>query len=173
MTDINQLLTTLADEVIEAAQRNIGATRSVRGFDGKVRRRRIDSTGTLRNNLGYSIVENADTANIVFSAGGRAKNYFLAVNDGRRPGKMPPTTAILDWMKAKPVRLRGAGGGFIKSTEKGRIRAAFAIAKAIERRGIAPTYYYTDAIQTVLERKGQEFTDNLAKQLETGLKQWQ
>jgi hypothetical protein len=76
-------------------------------------------------------------------------------------------------MKAKPVRLRGAGGGFIKSTEKGRIRAAFAIAKAIEKRGIAPTYYYTDAIQTVLERKGQEFTDNLAKQLETGLKQWQ
>jgi len=59
MTELNDILTQLADEVIEQAQRNIGAIRSVRTWNGRTVKRRIDTTGTLRNNLGYSITQTA------------------------------------------------------------------------------------------------------------------
>lgn len=171
--ELEIILSELGDEVIEQAQRNIGAIRSVKTWNGRTVKRRIDTTGTLRNNLGYSIADTAGNPVIKFGAGGRAKSYFAVVNEGRRPGTMPPPSAIITWMKKKPVRLRGASGGFIKTTEKGLARAAYAIAKSIQRRGTPATKYYDDAINEVLSRKTQEFTDKLAELINKNLEQWQ
>jgi len=162
------ILEQLADEVIEVAQKNLGAYRSVKGANGKTYRRRAVASGTLKNSLGYSIRNN----NITFSAGGKAKQYYLSVNNGRTKGTMPPPSAIEEWMRIKPIRLRGAKG-FIKTTAKGRARVAFAIAKSIQKRGIAPFPYYTDAINEVLDKRIQQFTDELAQQLELNLQAWQ
>jgi hypothetical protein len=173
MTELNDILTQLADEVIEQAQRNIGAIRSVRTWNGRTVKRRIDTTGTLRNNLGYSITQTAGNPTIKFSAGGAAKSYFAVVNEGRKAGTMPPPSAIVAWMKKKPVRLRSASGAFIKTTDKGLARAAFAIAKSIKKRGTPATRYYDDAIQIVLNSKSQEFTNKLTELINKELEKWQ
>jgi len=31
------------------------------------------------------------------------RSYFGTIETGRRPGKMPPVSSILDWIKAKPI----------------------------------------------------------------------
>lgn len=181
--NLDKLLEELADEVIEVAQKNLGAYRSVKGANGKTYKRRAVASGNLKNNLGYSIKKIGNTSNIVFSAGGKAKNYYLAVNNGRNgtdrkfndSGKtpsMPPSSDIESWMRIKPIRLRGAKG-FIKQTPKGMARAAFAIAKSIKKRGIDPFPYYTDAINEVLEKRIPQWTEEITKQLDLKIAEWQ
>lgn len=65
--------------------------------------------------------------------------YARYVLEGRRPGgKMPPWRAILDWMKVKRL---------------GNDRAsAWAIARAIQRRGIKPRDYLTPVAEHVAAR---------------------
>lgn len=169
--NINPILQSFAEEVIEVAQRNLGAYRTVRS-GGKSYRRRAVATGTLKNSLGYSIRFTGAVVDIQFSAGGRAKEYFQVVNDGRRRGSMPPLSAIVRWMQDKPIRLR-SGGKFVKTTEKGRIRAAYAIAMKIKKDGIAPFPYYSEAIEQVLAEKGDEVRNEILKQLDIQLKSWQ
>lgn len=65
--------------------------------------------------------------------------YARYVQEGRKPGgKMPPWRAILDWMKVKRL---------------GNDRAsAWAIARAIQRRGIKPRDYLTPVADRVAAR---------------------
>lgn len=170
--NLDKLLEDLADEVIEVAQKNLGAYRSVKGANGKTYKRRAVASGNLKNNLGYSIKKIGGESSIVFSAGGSAKQYYLAVNNGRAKGTMPPPQAIENWMRIKPIRLRGAKG-FIKQTPKGMARAAFAIAKSIKKRGIDPFPYYTDAINEVLEKRIPQWTEEITKQLDLKIAEWQ
>ena len=181
--NLDLLLEQIADEVIELAQKNLGAYRSVKGANGKTYRRRAVSSGTLKNSLGYSIKKIGGTSSIVFSAGGKAKQYYLAVNNGRNgtertfnnSGKspsMPPSSDIENWMRIKPIRLRGAKG-FIKQTPKGMARAAFAIAKSIKKRGIEPFPFYTDAINDVLEKRLPYITEEITRQIDLKIAEWQ
>jgi len=170
--NLDLLLEEIADEVIEVAQKNLGAYRSVKGANGKTYRRRAVASGTLKNSLGYSIKKIGGTSSIVFSAGGKAKQYYLAVNNGRSKGTMPPPQAIENWMRIKPIRLRGAKG-FIKQTPKGMARAAFAIAKSIKKRGIEPFPYYTDAINEVLEKRLPYITEEITRQIDLKIQEWQ
>jgi len=170
--DFDKLLEEIADEVIEVAQKNLGAYRSVKGANGKTYKRRAVASGNLKNNLGYSIKTVGNISKVVFGAGGKAKQYYLSVNNGRAKGTMPPPSAIENWMRIKPVRLQGPKG-FIKQTPKAMARAAFAIAKSIQKRGISPFPYYTDAINEVLERRMPEFTEEIVKQLDITIQKWQ
>ena len=169
--ELTPILQEFADEVILVAERNLGAYRLVRKGSKSYRRRAVAS-GTLKKSLSYSIRLSGSSVNISFGASGKASKYFRAVNDGRAKGSMPPTGAILEWMKIKPVRLR-KGGKFIKATEKGMIRAAYAIAKSIQKDGIAPFPYYSDAIEQVLNQKGDDVRKQIEQELETALKTWQ
>jgi hypothetical protein len=170
--DIYPLLREIADDVIERAQRNLGATRSVKTASGKRRNRRADSTGNLRRSLKATIRSGSDSAVISFGASGTARNYFRVVNDGRKAGKMPPVSAIEKWMKVKPVRLRNEKG-FIKQTPE-KVRAvAFQIARSIGKNGIAPFPYYDDAIQDVLNERREEIIQAIEKEIDLRLKTWQ
>ena len=170
--NLDLLLEEIADEVIEVAQKNLGAYRSMKGANGKTYRRRAVASGTLKNSLGYSIKKIGGTSSIVFSAGGKAKQYYLAVNNGRAKGTMLSSQAIENWMRIKPIRLRGAKG-FIKQTPKGMARAAFAIAKSIKKRGIEPFPYYTDAINEVLEKRLPYLTEEITRQIDLKIAEWQ
>jgi hypothetical protein len=77
--------------------------------------------------------------------------YALTVEDGRRPGgKMPPVAALLGW-----VQRHGIAGSYSVKTHrrlggKARVqdenlRAAWAIARAIQRRGIPGRHMFRDA----------------------------
>lgn len=171
MIEYKSLLDQLAEEVIERAQRKLGAYRMVRSGKKSYRRRAV-STGVLKNSLSFSIRESGNTLSVSFGASGKAKEYFRAVNDGRKIGSMPPLNAIVKWIEQKPIKLR-ANGKFVKVTEKGKLRAAYAIAKKIKRDGIAPFPYYTEAIEEVLNEMTPEILSELNNQIEIELKKWQ
>jgi hypothetical protein len=154
-----------AKRVIERAQRNLGSTRTIKGK--KVRR---VSTGTLKDSLTYTIKNKARSTEMIFGASGRAKKYADVIEEGRRAGATPPPVgAIMEWMKQKPVRLRGPKGGFIKTTPKGLRSAAFAIARAIGERGVVGIHFMTEAIEEELESAGEDFTDQLIKDLQINI----
>jgi len=142
-------------DVVEAAQRNIGAFRTVRG-----KRRRTDTTGTLRKSLGYLLAYEGDkiiykfTSDVEYAAyinkgvSGIKKKYptRFSFKGGDMPSK-GHVDSIMKWMKAKPLRLRDPEtGSFVKSTEARKKSAAFGIARSIRRKGIEPTYFMDDAI---------------------------
>jgi len=148
-------------DVVEAAQRNIGAFRTVRG-----KRRRTDTDGTLRNSLGYLLAYEGDkiiykfTSDVEYAAyinkgvSGIKKKYPtpFSFKGGDMPSK-GHVDAIRKWMQAKPLRLRDPETGeFVKATKARKKSAAFAIARSIRRKGIEPTYFMDDAILDGIEK---------------------
>tara|TARA_R110002012_G_scaffold78746_1_gene200587 strand:- start:7382 stop:7861 length:480 start_codon:yes stop_codon:yes gene_type:complete len=96
---------------------------------------RTYATGSTYKSIKYSvkdsslILEYDSTMNII-DAGRKA---------GRR---MPSSTDILIWMKARNVRPRDRFGRFLANTTQNRKRAAFAITRGIGRRGTIKRFGY-------------------------------
>lgn len=163
---IGEVLESIGNDVVETAQRELGATRTVKG-----KRRRSVSTGNLKDNLTFKLTRRYGKAIFDFGAKGEAADYIRYVIEGRRKGaKLPPTKAIEKWMKQKPVRLREKGKGFVKDTPQARRSAAFLIARGISKNGIEPFPFYANAIETVLEKRGSDIEKAMIKQIEFRLK---
>jgi hypothetical protein len=96
------------------------------------------ASGTLEKSLKYRLQIKGQSINISIYAKGKASQYFLARENGRRPGATPPpVSAILDWMRIKPIKLRDKESGkFKKPTEALKRQVAFLIARKIGRDGI-------------------------------------
>lgn len=62
------------------------------------------------------------------------QDYWKYVESGRKPGKFPPVSAILQWIKVKPVIPRPDDRGRIPTQQQ----LAFLIARSIARNGIEP-----------------------------------
>ena len=149
-------------DVVEAAQRNIGAVRLIKG-----KRRRRVSSGALKESLMYYLASNNYKYAIDFTSSDATRAYADVIEKGRRPGaRMPPPSAILAWMNQKNIRLQKKGGGFIKETPALRQAAAFMIARSIGKKGIEGIHYYQDAIDTVSEQYADKFREAMTKDLE-------
>ena len=96
------------------------------------------ASGTLEKSLAYRLKIKGKSIDISVYAKGKASQYFLARENGRRPGATPPpVSAILDWMRIKPIKLRDKESGkFQKPTEALKKQVAFLIARKIGRDGI-------------------------------------
>ena len=95
------------------------------------------ASGTLEKSLAYRLKIKGKAIDISIYAKGKASQYFLARENGRKPGKQPPVDAILDWMRLKPIKLRDKESGkFKKPTEVLKRQVAFLIARKIGRDGI-------------------------------------
>jgi hypothetical protein len=68
------------------------AERTIEG----IRSRIPNVTGKMSQSLGYRIDENGLT---IFSS----EKYFTVLETGRKPGKMPPISAIEEWVRNKPI----------------------------------------------------------------------
>ena len=110
---------------------------------------------------------------------GPSVNYGAFVEFGRRPGRMPPVDALMGWVRrhwnaasSRPVPAgtlrprRAAGRGVTQDQIRGR---AFALARAIGRRGIPPRPYLVPAyrrnqaaIEALFARMGVRITAYLA-----------
>lgn len=90
-----------------------------------------------------------------------ANRTFEFIQSGRRPGKNPPYSAILSWVKNKPVSLR------FGYNEK---KAASAIMRGIGQKGIAPTNIAEQALSNVLPGLIQEASAAYIKDVETAIK---
>lgn len=99
-----------------------------------------EATGTLLNSIGYEVRESAPGVSelAIFMA-----DYGIYVDKGRKPGKMPPVSAIREWCKVKGI------------PEK----AAFPIARNIGRFGIPATNFYTIPIT----RRAAQFQEKISK----------
>ena len=158
-------LNAFAQRVLQQAQLELGAYRTE---DGK--RRRIDSSGTLRNSLpgSYSLKVMPNSLSLKFFEENEAwKTYGYVVDKGRKPGKMPPTDAIKKWIRQKPLRLRDLKtGSFVKMTESKVDSVAFAIANKIKKEGTKPTYFFSTpfrlAFETLPEELGQAYALDVA-----------
>jgi hypothetical protein len=95
------------------------------------------ASGTLEKSLKYRLQIKGNNINVSVYAKGKASQYFLARENGRKPGKQPPVDAILEWMRIKPIKLRDKESGkFKKPTEALKRQVAFLIARKIGREGI-------------------------------------
>ena len=77
-----------------------------------------------------------------------ALSYGLAVDKGRKPNQKPPSSsAILQWIKDKPVRLRDAKGKMVSMNNNQKKGLAGVIARSIGFYGIAPTNFISEALE--------------------------
>lgn len=148
--------------VIEKAMLNIGAYRTVAG-----RKRRIDSSGKLRGSLKYELGLIAERMFFNFYS---TEEYAMAVHEGRKPGKMPPTKPLMEWMRQKPLKLRNPKtGAFESPTERRKQNAAFGIAVNIKKFGIKPTYFFSDAVETELDKMDPAMREFFEEQIDIAI----
>jgi len=148
------------------------------------KKRRANTTGTLAASLYYDMDVTGATPSVSF---GSTADYARWVEYGRQ-GKesnykgidtrfaasaaKPPVDAILNWMNLKKIKLRSIGETgkrtkFAKSAinrdEDERRKVANAMAKSIEKKGIAPLYYWRDAYLETLPEYGPALNEAMAE----------
>jgi len=103
-----------------------------------------NATGNLIKSIDYKVIDAANSVILEISS----DNYLKYVDQGRRPGKQPPTAAIIPWVQARGIEFKSKTGNIIpeKST-------AFLIARSIGRKGIKPTHILKNTIDKIYKNK--------------------
>lgn len=167
--DVQKAYVAFADEVLYASKRELGTRRIGRNKNYGV------ATRTLQKSLKYKIrYGKTGIQSIELFAAGKAGKYasFLhyGVNGTRKnrkapfsyTTKQPPTSAVRQWMKVKPVRLRDENGKFVKQTESKLNNAAYLIARSIKRHGIQGLFYFEKGYTYAMKKKQRIFKEALA-----------
>jgi len=144
------------------------------------KKRRANTTGTLAASLYYDMDVTGTTPSISFNSSadyakwveygrqGKESNYKGIDTRFAASAAKPPVDAILNWMNLKKIKLRSIGETgrrtkFAKSAinrdEAQRLRVANAMAKSIEKKGIAPLYYWRDAYLETLPEYGAQLNE--------------
>jgi hypothetical protein len=155
------VLLDFGESVTESARSNIRIQQTRYG-----KKRRANTTGTLAASLYYDLDVTGSIPSIAFNSSadyaqwveygrqGKESNYKGIDTRFAAGAAKPPVEAILNWMNLKRIKLRAMGETgkmtkFAKSAtnkdEDQRRRVANAMAKSIEKKGIAPLYYFRDA----------------------------
>jgi len=122
------------------------------------------ASGTLEKSLKYRLQIKGQNINISIYAKGKASQYFLARENGRKAGKQPPIDAILDWMRIKPIKLRDKQSGkFQKPTEALKRQVAFLIARKIGKEGIKGWHAFDYAMDNIWDEYKAKITDAYGK----------
>jgi len=169
------VLLDFGESVTESARSNIRIQQTRYG-----KKRKANTTGTLAASLYYNMDVTGAIPSIAF---GSTADYAQWVEYGRQgkesnyPGidkrfaagaAKPPVEAILNWMNLKKIKLRAMGetGKMTKFAKSGvnkdedqRRRVANAMAKSIEKKGIAPLYYWRDAYLETLPEYAAQFNE--------------
>jgi len=96
-------------------------------------------TGNLIKSLDFKVIKDVDG----FFLQILAAPYFSNVDEGRKPGKMPPTKPIQKWVDRRGIR--------IKNTTSA--QTAFVIARSIGRKGIKPLNITNKLIDNIIRNK--------------------
>jgi hypothetical protein len=144
------------------------------------KKRKANTTGTLAASLYYDIDVTSNTPSIGFNSTadyakwveygrqGKESNYRGIDTRFAAGAAKPPVEAILNWMNLKKIKLRSIGETgrrtkFAKSSinkdEDERRRVANAMAKSIEKKGIAPLYYWREAYLETLPEYGAQLNE--------------
>jgi len=156
-------LNQFGNAVIERAQRNLGATRSVNG-----KKRRAVASGKLKAGLRFSakVDVKKGIASISFGADPSLGIYPEVVEYGRGRGKTPPPTGpIKEWIKTKRIRARDEKGRVLKQTDARVNGLAYVISRKIGKEGIPALYYYRDALRDEINASGNQFIKTLGDKI--------
>ena len=149
----------MAKRFVELMQSDYRMKRKVgRNFTNAV------ASGTLEKSLKYRLQIKGQSINISIYAKGKASNYFLARENGRKPGKQPPVDAILEWMRIKPIKLRDRESGkFQKPTEALKRQVAFLIARKIGKQGMKGWHAFDYAMENIWDEYEAKIIDAYGK----------
>lgn len=86
--------------------------------------------------------------------------------DAYYPAHFPPTKAIEEWIKIKPVTPEQRNGKL--PTQK---QLAFLIARSINRKGIEPRFIFRDAVDDVWEQLKDALNEAIEKDVENNIKE--
>lgn len=104
----------------------------------RLSRYNVDASGTLGNTLNFIISNEEGTYELALNI----QDYWIYVEEGRRPGKFPPINNIKQWIRIKPVLPRGFAGK-LPTTEQ----LAYLIGRKIAEKGTRGRYIYKDTIE--------------------------
>lgn len=158
--DVKKAYIAFADEILFASKRELGTRRIGKNKNYGV------ATRTLQRSLKYKVrYGKFGISSIEMFASGKANKYASFMHFGvngtqKNRGsqfsyrtKQPPTSAVLKWMRAKPVRLRNEKGSFVKQTPQGLRSAAFLIARSIKRKGVEGLFYFEKGYNYAIKKK--------------------
>ena len=155
MTNTQKILEAFSKQVTKLAKINVGASK---------KGRKIDSSGDLRKSIKYEVKVSDDSLDSTFSmedygvlrdAGqlghkkkilkGGNKSIFLPRGKGFT-SKFPKVSAIEEWVKKKPIRVRDLKTNqFVTATPQRLKSLSFLIGRKIFNEGIQPGLFFSDA----------------------------
>lgn len=186
-----QQIDKLGSRIVQLAQINLGARQNIEG-----KQRITDSTGALRNSLGFRVKQNR-TAKGEFSSGFKLEftssvDYASFIEQGVRGSQASPVGTkdspfkfkgrnvaegvMMKWIESKPIKLRDMGTGkFSKNTKTAKKQLAFLLGRKVATQGIAPRHYFKDAGEQAVSKDGGEVAvamalDWINESLKKGLK---
>ena len=167
-TNTKEAMQSIADETARRAKFNLGAVRPIRDNDGKIRSRRQDASGRLRNSIVPGKVQtfgNTLAVNVAPKMLYYGQFQDLGVK-GTKDAPLNPTPfafknegvggqmldSISVWAKNwRRIRFRDDAGRFKKFTPASLKSLAYVIARSIKRKGIAQSYFLTEPINEMRE----------------------
>lgn len=118
----------------------------------------VNASNTLYNSVTY-LVENGNNS---FEVKLSLEHYWKYVENGRKPGKWPPISAIQKWIEIKPVLPRPMANGQLPTTAQ----LAFLISRKIGLEGIAPKPLLQECIDNVWDVMKEFLEEALAKDIQ-------
>lgn len=123
------------------------------------------NNGELYRTISYSV--STVTGGWVISVS--LADYWKYVEYGRRPGKMPPVSAIENWIKVKqiiPHEMTLKSGKTVVPTIP---QLSFLIARSIGRRGIAPKPLFQKSFEAAKQQFMQVIKDAITQDIKESL----
>jgi hypothetical protein len=109
-------------------------------------------TGNLIKSLDFKVVKDVDG----FFLQILAAPYFKNVDEGRRPGKMPPVKPIQKWADRRGIKFKNMS----------QQQTAFVIARSIGKKGIKPLNITNKLINDVIIKKEKLIKSGAAKDIQ-------
>lgn len=161
----SKVIDAFGDQVVNRAKKNLNTT----GFRDKGRK--ISPSGsTLYDSISQEIKETKEGFIQEF---GSSTDYAPFVEEGRKKGKFVPIKPLMEYIKKKKIRLRrvrtNANGQtineFVPMTEKNIKSAAFGMSINIKRKGIKPSNFFGEALDTEFDKLPPELQDAYTQDL--------
>ena len=132
------------------------------------RRKKNTKEASLSKSLAYKLKVYPSGA---LELGFEAADYFPFVEEGRKPGKMPPVSAIAKWIRIKPIKLRDLKTGKFIKKSKGNVNSvAYLIARKIGAFGVKPTWFFRDSFKMHYKRINKDIAKAYGADIEKFLK---
>ena len=123
------------------------------------------NNGELYRTISYSV----STGNSGWVISVSLADYWKYIEYGRRPGKMPPVSAIENWIKVKqiiPHSMTLKSGKTVIPTIP---QLSFLIARSIGRRGIAPKPLFQKSFEAAKQQFMQVIKDAITQDIKENL----